>query len=122
MIKHNITGILKLKDELSVLNYGLYNKTQYFELSEIFNNLVDREIFIKIKDIKHDLVLLKTKGVLVREKIGKQYILKVGDTNLDDLLWNLTETKLSVVIECEGDIDEQDESEDITKWLAWKNT
>lgn len=115
MITHNFTGILKLKDNDLNLNYGLYTGSEYIELSNIFNELIDRRISVNIIKIKKNRNLTYyIRGTVHREKVGKYYILKISDKNIDDIFFDLVETKLNIRIKTIDNI-EDNEREDIIK-------
>lgn len=110
MIECNKTGIVKLQDDLT-MDFGLYTGSEYICLNKLFTELADREISMKIADVKYDLILLQGRGVIKRQKSGKEYIFKMGDINLSDILWDLTGTKINMQIKS-IEITKNNESED----------
>ena len=97
MVKYDIIGILKLKDDLT-LDFGVYTGDEYIELTEILHRLIGRTASIEIIDIINSKELLNKRDVVYKNSTDKYPNIKFGEVNLDDILFNITNRKIIVRI------------------------
>ena len=107
------TGILKLRDEafsMDNIDIGLYTGSKFMLIEDFLNNEIGKEVEISVIDSKDKHKYFIYEGVLTRAgnmiQGGDFYI---GENNLINALWSLTETKVDIRInvitedEMEGD-------------------
>ncbi|GCD10409.1 hypothetical protein [Clostridium tagluense] len=101
-------GLLVLKENKgnkygeSKIEYGIDAKLEFIDLTDIFNSSLMDKVEILIL-IQHALYV--SKGELLYKLVNGILQLHVGDTNIDEILWNNVgqqiELKMTVVKECE---------------------
>lgn len=79
------TGLLKIKESSTSIEYCLYSKYEFNNISETMNGRLMDSVRIEIK-VYEQIHIFEGKLLLVRENGIYKYM--VGNKCLDDLLWN----------------------------------
>lgn len=106
-------GILKLKENSKQLEYGLFNKGEYLDLHKILNSSLGDTVHIKIKSNKGEIIFDEI-GLLLYKSIEKHYYnLFIGEINLEDILLDLIDSKITISIKTidKGDFAEDERTE-----------
>jgi len=89
----------KLNDSRTVLEYVIPAEGNFINLTEELNNLLNDKVHILIKDL-NEKYIFNEEGILLYQRIGSSYYIFVGRKNLDRILKESLQHKISISIKC----------------------